>query len=384
MTVGSSEGGAWMNGIYVTPVRGGEDLDEFINLPWNIYADASNWIPPLRGEVRRLLDTQRHPFWQFAERVLFLARRGDEVVGRIAAIVDRNHNGFHNERMGIWGFFESVDDKDVARALFDEAEEWVVSQGMDFMRGPLNPSTNYEVGLLVDGFQYAPTIMMTYNLPYYGDLVESQGFSKEKDLIALMVEENDRSSQRVERLARRIVRKSNVRIRPLNISDMENEVALIGHIYAACWSNNWGFVPMTEAEMDDMARNLKHIADPDLIFFLYYNNDLAGVGLVVPDINPLLKRLNGKIGLPGLIKIALYKKEVTGLRAMLFGIRKNYQKLGLPLVAFDYMQRTGRNKHYQYIELGWNLEDNDAINQFDQEVGGKVVKRYRIYRKNLR
>jgi hypothetical protein len=373
-----------MNGIYVTPVRGGEDLNEFINLPWNIYADSSNWIPPLRGEVRRLLDTQRHPFWQFAERVLFLARRGEEVVGRIAAIVDRNHNRFHNERMGIWGFFECVDDKNVARALFTEAEEWILSQGMGFMRGPLNPSTNYEAGLLVEGFQYAPTIMMTYNLPYYEELVESQGFSREKDLIALIVKEGHQSSQRVERLARRIVHKSNVQIRPLNIKDLETEVALIGEIYTECWSNNWGFVPLTKAELGEMARNLKRFADPDLIFFLYYNDDPAGLGLVLPDINPLLKRLNGDIGLSVFIKIALYRKEVTGLRAMLFGIRKIYQNLGLPLVALDYMQRTGRNKNYQYIELGWNLEDNDAINQFDQEVGGKVTKRYRIYRKNLR
>jgi hypothetical protein len=373
-----------MANIEVSPVQGRKDVNEFIELPWKIYADNPNWVPPLKAQVRRLLDTGRHPFWLFSERALFLARRGNEVVGRIAAIVDGNHNRFHHERMGIWGFFECVDDRDAARALFSAAEEWVRGRGMDFLRGPLNPSTNYEIGLLVEGFQYAPTIMMAYNPPYYASLVEAQGCEKEKDLIALLVEENDRSSQRVERLARRIMRKGNIHIRTLNPKDMKNEVALINEIYRESWSENWGFVPMTDHEVGEMAKNLARIADPDLVFFLSYNDDPAGVALVVPDVNPLLKRLNGKIGLAGLVKIALYRKEVNGLRGMLFGVRKCYQKLGLPLVAFDYMNRTGRRKNYRYLELGWNLEDNSSINQFDREVGGKVLKRYRIYRKNLR
>jgi hypothetical protein len=373
-----------MAGIDVTLVNDHSEMTEFIDFPWKIYADHSNWVPPLKAEVRRLLDARQHPFWKFSERALFLARRGKEVVGRIAAIVDRNYNEFHGERMGIWGFFECVNDANVADALFSEAEQWTSQKGMDFIRGPFNPSTNYEIGLLVEGFQYSPTIMMTYNPPYYPQLIESQGFIKEKDLIALMVEETDRSSQRVERLARRIMRNSSITIRTLNMKDVEGEVALIGEIYKECWSENWGFVPMTQDEMKEMARNISRIADPDLVFFLYYKDDPAAVGLVVPDINPLLKRLNGKLGLLGYLKIALYKREIKGLRAMLFGVRKNYQKLGLPLVAFDYMNRTGRQKNYQYLELGWNLEDNDSINQFDREVGGKVLKRYRIYRKNLR
>jgi hypothetical protein len=373
-----------MAGIEITLVQGRSDINDFIDLPWKIYAGHANWVPPLKAHVRHLLDSQGHPFWRFSERALFLARRGKETVGRIVAIIDGNHNKFHNERMGIWGFFESVDDQEVAGALFSEAEEWVQRKGMDFIRGPLNPSTNYEIGLLVEGFQYAPTIMMTYNPQYYTELIENQGFTKEKDLVAMLVEENARSTQRVERLARRILRNGNISIRPLNLKDIKNEVTLISDIYRESWSDNWGFVPMTEEEVGEMAKNLARIADPDMVFFLYYKDDPAGVALVVPDVNPLLKRLNGKIGILGLVKIALYRKEVNGLRGMLFGVRKSYQKLGLPLVAFDYMNRTGRKKNYQYLELGWNLEDNDAINQFDREVGGRIWKRYRIYRKDIR
>jgi hypothetical protein len=369
--------------LEIVPVTGRSDLNEFIDLPWKIYADYPNWVPPLKAKVRYLLDPNRHPFWKFGDRALYLARRGKETVGRIAAIVNAKHNEYHHERMGVWGFFEAQNDQEAASALFSAAEHWVRDKGMTFLRGPMNPSTNYEVGTLIEGFQYPPTIMMTYNPPYYADLIESAGFCKEKDLFALIIEQSSQSSARVERLARRIVRNNHITIRTANPNDIESEVKLINEIYHECWCDNWGFVPMTEEESKQMAKDLARIADPDLIFFPYYHDEPAGVALVLPDINPLLKRLNGRIGLTGLLKIALYKREIKGLRGVLFGIRKAYQKLGLPLVAFDYMNRTGRSKNYQYMELGWNLEDNHAINQFDREVGGRIIKRYRIYRKEI-
>lgn len=369
--------------VEIVPVTGRSELNEFVDLPWKIYAEYPNWVPPLKAKVRHMLDLKRHPFWEFADRELYLARRGNETVGRIAAIINRNHNKYHDERMGVWGFFEAENDREIAGALFSAAEDWVRNKGMSFLRGPMNPSTNYEVGTLIEGFQYPPTVMMTYNPPYYTDLIESAGFGKEKDLLALIIEPSDRSSKRVERLARRIVRNNHITIRTANPNDIETELKLILDIYHESWADNWGFVPMTEGESKEMAKDLARIADPELIFFPYYHDEPAGVAMVLPDVNPLLKRLNGRIGLTGLLKIALYKKEITGLRGVLFGIRKAYQKLGLPLVAFDYMNRTGRSKNYQYLELGWNLEDNNAINQFDQEVGGRIIKRYRIYRKEI-
>lgn len=372
-----------MTNVAVTPVRTAREMDEFIDLPWSIYDGASKWIPPLKSEVRTLLNTSKHPFWRSAERELFLARRGDEVVGRIVALIDRAFNEFQGQTSGAWGFFECRDDEEAASALFYAAEDWVRDRSMNFIRGPLNPSTNYEIGMLIEGFEHAPTIMMTYNPLYYPKLVHSAGYVKEKDLLALLIEETDRTSQRVERLARRITRKNNLSVRPFNKKDFIADTRLMADIYHECWRENWGFVPMNDGEVDLMAQNLRRIADTDLVVFVYHGDDPAGVALILPDINPLLKRLNGKIGVLGLMKLAMYRREITGLRGLLFGFRKRYQKIGLPLVAFDYVNRVGREKNYKYLELGWNLEDNASINQFDKEVGGRVYKRYRIYGKGL-
>ena len=333
--------------------------------------------------MRRLLDPSKHPFWKFSERELYLARRGPETVGRIAAIVDGNNNQYHNEKMGVWGFFECRNDPEAAAELFKTVENWAQKKGMSFLRGPLNPSMNYECGILIEGFEQAPTLMMTYNPPYYVDLIESNGFEKEKDLITIRFEERDQPSQRLERLARRIRRNNKITIRPLNMRNLAEEMKLVNEIFRECWAGNWGFVPMTDEELRESVRDLPKIADPDLIFFPCYENEPVGVAMMLPDANPLLKRLNGKLGLLGLVKIALYRKEITGVRGILFGIREAYQRLGASIVCWDYAYHKWREKGYKYCELGWNLEDNRGINQFDLETGGAINKRYRIYRKDL-
>lgn len=362
-------------------------MQAFMDLPWKIYARDPHWVPPLKKEVARLLDPEKHPFWQFARRRLFLAQRGNETVGRIAGIVDHNYNRFHDERMGIWGFFECAADNEAAAALFAAVEEWIRDQGMTFLRGPLNPSTNYEGGLLVEGFDQDPVFMMTYNPSYYPELVEAQGFAKEKDLLSFRVDRGWQPPPWVKRVARRIISKTNIQMRPMDLREFATELAHVKEIYHEAWFDNWGFVPMTDAEMDDLGRNLARILNPDLCFFLLDGREPVGVGMVIDDINPLLKRFNGKIGLLGWLKFLLFKKEIIGWRGLIFGIKKKYQQLGLPLVAFDYLFRmlaeNPKYKRYQYIELGWNLEDNDLINQWYLDGGVKVHNRYRVYRKNL-
>jgi hypothetical protein len=371
--------------VQVVAVAGAAQLREFIDLPWSIYEGEPHWVPPLKSDVRKLLDPKRHPFWRFAERELFLAYRGREPVGRIVALVDRNYNQFHNERMGAWGFFECRDDQQAANALLAAAEAFVRERGMTFLRGPLNPSTNYEVGMLIEGFQYSPAIMMPYNPRYYVELVETYGLSKEKDLISFLLEPHNAPAERVERLAERIRRNNNVSIRSATRRRFPAELALVKELYHASWQRNWGFVPMTDEEMDEAGRSLMRILDPDLVLFVYYHSEPVGICIILPDIHPLLKRLNGRIGLTGLFKAWRYRHEITGLRAILFGFKPQYQKLGLPLVVFDHVNRLLREKktHYKTLELGWNLEDNEGINRFDREVGGHVYKRYRIFRKEL-
>ena len=196
-----------MTGLEITTVDGESELKDFIDLPWRIYAEYPNWVPTLKKEVRRMLDPHRHPFWEFSEGTLFLARRGSETVGRIMGIIDHNYNRFHNEKMGIWGFFECVDDPEAAAALFSSVEAWVRRKGMTFIRGPLSPSTNYEVGLLIEGFNYPPALMMTYTPPYYQGLVESCGFAKEKDLLAFLIDGDYRLPEWMDHLAERIIPK---------------------------------------------------------------------------------------------------------------------------------------------------------------------------------
>ena len=373
-----------MAGLEIISAESGSALKDFIDLPWRLYAAYPKWVPPLKKEVRRLLDPREHPFWEFSERVLFLARRGSETVGRIAGIIDRRHNEFHGERMGIWGFFECADDPAAASALFSAVETWARQKGMAFLRGPLNPSANNEIGLLVEGFEYPPALMMPYNPPYYSGLVESGGFKKEKDLFAFLIDGDYRLPEWMDSLAGRIARKKGIGIRLINRKDYDGEFALIREIYNDAWSTNWGFVPLTEEEMRDIQKSVKSFVDPDLCFYIYYEDEPAAVCVIFPDINPLLKRLNGRIGLPGLLKALLYQREINGLRLLMFGVKEKYRQLGVPLLAFHHIYEVVRKKKkYRYLEMGWTLEDNEAVNALIEEAGGKRYKTYRLFRKSL-
>ena len=373
-----------MAGIEIVVVEGGSELKEFIDFPWNLYAEYPRWVPPLKKEVSRLLDPRRHPFWSSAERRLFLARRGSQVVGRIAGIIDHRYNEFHGEQMGIWGFFECADDPAAAATLFSAVETWARRKGMTFVRGPLNPSTNYEVGLLVEGFDYPPALMMPYNPPYYSRLIESCGFAKEKDLLAFLIDGDYRLPEWMDSMAGRIARKKGIHIRLIRPKDYDAEFALIREIYNDSWSANWGFVPLSDEEMRDIQKSVKSFADPDLAFFIYYEDEPAAVCVIFPDINPLLKRLNGRIGLLGLLKALLYSRKINGLRLLMFGVKEKYRQLGVPMLAFHHIYEVVRKKRkYQYLEMGWTLEDNEAINTLAVEASAKPYKRYRIFSKSL-
>lgn len=373
-----------MAGIEIITVEGGSELQDFIDLPWKIYADDPNWVPPLKKEVRRMLDPRKHPFWEFSERILFLARRGPVTLGRITGIIDRNYNQVHNEKMGSWGFFECDDDQEVAAALFSAVETWARQKGMTFMRGPLSPSSNYEVGMLIAGFAYPPTLMTAYNPPYYQKLAESSGYAKEKDLLAFLISGDYRLPEWMDQLAERISRKKGVRIRLSRPKEADAEFALIREIYNDAWSDNWGFVPLSVNEMKDIQKNVMDFVDPDMVFFIYFEDEPAAFCVIFPDINPLLKRLNGQIGLTGVLKFLWYRREITGLRLLMFGVKEKFRQLGLPLLAFHHIYNLVREKKkYRYLEMGWTLEDNESINDLADEAGAKRYKKYRIFGKSL-
>jgi len=373
-----------MAGIDIIAVETKSELKDFIDLPWRIYAAYPKWVPPLKKEVCRMLDPARHPAWESSERVLFLARRGSEAVGRIAGIIDRYYNQFHGETMGSWGFFECMEDPEAAAALFSSVETWGRRKGMTFIRGPLSPSTNYEVGLLIEGFDFPPAVEMPYHPPYYLRLVESCGFAKEKDLLAFLIEGDYHLPEWMDSLAGRLARKKGIHIRCSNPKEVSAEFDLIREIYNDSWSGNWGFVPLSNNEMRDIQKNVMQFMDPDLAFFIYYENEPAAVCVIFPDMNPLLKRLNGRIGVMGLLKVLLYRREIRGMRLLMFGIKDKYRQLGIPLLAFHHIYEVvRRKKKYRYLELSWTLEANEEINSLIEEAGGKAYKKYRIFRKSL-
>jgi hypothetical protein len=373
-----------MAGMDIIAVERKSELKDFIDLPWRIYETYPKWVPPLKKEVRRMLDLARHPFWESSERILFLARRGSETIGRIAGIIDRNYNQFHGEKMGIWGFFECDYNQEAAAALFAAVETWVRQKGMTFLRGPLNPSTNYEVGLLIEGFEHPPVVMMTYNPPYYAKLVESCGFAKEKDLLAFTIDNSYQIPDWMNSFAERIARKKTVRIEKFDPENKDRQFALVRQIYNDSWAKNWGFVPLSESEMRDIQKSIMKFIDKELAFFIYYDEQPAAVCVIAPDINPLLKRFNGHIGLSGLIKLLRYRREITGLRCLIFGIKEKYRELGVPLLALQHVYELSRKKtEYHRIELGWTLEDNESVNTSLQDAGARQYKKYRIFRKSL-
>jgi hypothetical protein len=366
--------------IKVVPVTTDQEFKDFIDLPYSLYKDNRYWVPPLKRDVRNLLDKKHNPFWEHSEREMFLAYRGNNLAGRICAIIDHNFIDFWREKTGYFGFFECDNDEDAARALFEETKRYHYEKGMDTFIGPLNPSTNEEIGFLLDGYFSPPMIMMTYTPEYYHKLAQAAGLKKAKDYYAFYVEAQGRPLEYLERMCS-IVRKrvQDLKVRPVSMADFSNEVQRIKTIYNDAWSRNWGFVPMTDAEFNHLAKNLKDFIVPELVILAEINGDPAAVSLTVPDYNFILKKLNGRLGPVEMLKFLYYRKKIKEARLMIMGVRRQYQKLGLESCM---MLDTIRNCQRMGItggELSWTLEDNYPINNTILKVGGKIYKKYRVY-----
>lgn len=367
----------------IVEVAGPQQLRQFIDLPWQVYRGDRNWVPPLKKEVRLVLDTAHHPFWQHARRALFLAEQDRRVVGRISAQVDDNYNQLWQEKLGAFGFFEAPDDPEVADGLFEAAAGWLRGQGMTAMRGPMSPSSNDEWGWLLEGHDRPPVLMMPYNPPYYHRLAESWGLRKAKDLLAFIKYASTPMPQRFIDLAEKLRANPRITTRPLNMKALGTEMAIIKELYNESWQKNWGFSPMSGPEMDMLAANLKTFAEPEMVRLAFYDGKPAGLAITLPDLNQVLSRLNGRLGPVEMLKYLYYKPRITGARALVFGFKQEYRRLGLPILLFYETEQFMRKRGYQWCELSWNLEDNRLINDFDRELGGEVYKRYRVYEKPL-
>ena len=316
-----------MVGIEVTAVENKKALREFVELPFILYRNDPYWVPQLRIAVRELLDRGKHPFYANAQAEFFLAREAGKVVGRVAAIIDRNHNRFHDEKAGFFGFFECIDSVEVARALLERARQWVFASGASFLRGPVNPSTNYECGMLVDGFDSSPMVMMTYNPPYYRGLMEQVGLSKAKDLYAYLSNANTIEMKKIDRVAEKALKTTGVRVRPINMKDFQNDVERVWEVYGSAWMHNWGFIPMTREEFFLMGKEMKMILKPDLVLIGEVGNRVVGFALALPDMNQALKPANGSLFPTGLLKILYYQRLIKSVRVLALGVVEEYLSL---------------------------------------------------------
>lgn len=375
--------------LRVVPVRSRRDLARFVDVPWRVYdRDAHpQWVPPLRLMVLDALDTKKNPFYRTAERELFIAYRGDTPVGRVAAIANRAHNDYHDDRRGFFGFFECRDDQEAANALFDAGSAWLAARGFTAVQGPMSPSTNYECGLLVDGYEHHPMLMTTWNPPYYDRLVANAGFAGVKDLIGYYLPMDDPDwalPQRYAEHADRVMTRGNISFRPVNLKEFEREVATCWDIYNAAWEDNWGFVPMTRDEFWHMAKDMKYLITPELAFIAEVNGDPAGFVLVTPDLNEVFRRIpTGRILPTGLFKLLAGKGKVRKARVLALGVKAQYRVRGIyQLFAYE-LYRRGRTWGATGGEASWILEDNDAMVRPLVTMGARPYRRWRIYERPI-
>jgi GNAT superfamily N-acetyltransferase len=371
--------------VTVEAVLSRRGIREFVNLPYAMYEGSEHWIPPLRRDERNRLSRDHNPFFAHADVRLWLARRGGRLTGRIASIDDRLHNETHRERVTWFGFFEASDES-TARALLDTVERGARSHGSASVRGPANPSLNDSVGLLVDGFEHDPYILMPYNPPAYASYLEHAGYVKAKDLLAWDLDLSVPLGERIQRVGQRLMARRRIRVRTVDMSSngFAADLEHLKTIYRSAWSDNWGFVPPTDAEIRQLATELKPVVDPNLVLFAEHEGRVVGCAVALPDLNQVLKRMGGRLLPGGLWHYLRRRSIITQARALLLGVLPGYRRRGLyPLLVYE-LHRRGCAAGYTRGELSWTLEDNELVNAGIEAAGGRRHKTYRLYEKPVR
>ena len=376
--------GAAGDGIRIVPVESADAREAFVRLPWRIYRGDPVWVPRLMADVRTMLDTDEHPFHLHSDVRLLLALRDGRPVGRIAAIHNTRHVEHHDEPAGFFGFFETERDPAVAGALLDAAADWLRGRGLETIRGPASFSTNEEAGLLVEGFGRPPAIMMPYNPPWYGDLLEGAGFRKARDLVAYWLDDNEPPEflLRAEKLVRR--RYPDLTIRALRMDDWEREVERIRGLYNDAWQDNWGFVPMTDAEFHHLAADLKPVVEPELALIVEdADGEPVGFALSLPELNQAIRHANGRLFPFGLLKILWHARSIDVARVITLGLVEEYRGKGIDALLYLETFRRGAAMGITAGEFGWVLEDNEPMRRPLERLGAEVHKRYRLYDRDL-
>ncbi len=355
----------------------------FVSAPSYIYRGDFFYVPQLIEEELKLIDTKNNPFYKNAELKLFIAYKDKKIAGRIAAIINKRHNLIHKDKVGFFGFFESINDSDVAKKLFENAESFLKSKGMDYVRGPMNPSMNETCGILIKGFFQEPVFMMPYNRKYYMDLLEKCGYRKDKDLYAFYVATLNKPKGSMEKLAKYVQKKYSITIRSFSRKNFDKDIEIIHHLYSKAWEDNWGFVAPTLDEFRFGTEDFKNLIPEELVIIAEKDGKPCGFSAIVPDFNQALKHLNGKITPINALKALYLMKRINNYRLITLGVLPEYRKMGIDLLLYIKSFEVVEKRRGRGGELSWTLEDNSAINKPISKMNAEQYKTYRIYGKPL-
>ncbi len=377
-----------MAAVSIRPVRTKRDLKRFVKVPFRLHRDDPQWVPPLILDRMQFLNRRKNPYFEHAEAEYFIAERDGEPVGRITAQLDRRWDTHQGGEDGMFGFFETIDDREVAGALLSAAEEWLRSRGRRRLLGPMDFTTNDEVGLLIEGYELRPMILQNWHPPFYRDLLEGLGYGKEMDLLMWLLalgelKEGDQFDSSIHAAAENALREEGVRIRNIDKGRLADEMRRFTEVYNEAWAENWGFVPPTDAEVEFHAKILKQVIDEDWAFIAEREGETVGVALTLPDINQVLARMGGRLLPLGWLRFLLGKRKIDRVRVFALGVKHDYRHTGVAAGLYLKHLEAASPDGVPAGETGWILETNDAMNRAMEGMGGRIVKRYRIYEKAL-
>ena len=367
--------------IYLTEKK---EIKKFINFPYHHYRGSRYWVAPLLMEQKKLVDTEKNPFFRNAEIALFLLKRDGVIVGRIAAIIDHRYNDFHNTRTGFFGFYECEDHQESSDRLFHAVETWLKEKGMEKVLGPSKPGMMDEIGILVEGFDRYPAILMPYNEPYYDKLIVNSGYHAEMDLLNYLVTQDNVDRERANRAFDIVKRRlPGIKIRKIRLKDIHEEVKIVREIYNSAWRDNWGFIPLSDEEFSALAEDLKTIVDDDFAHIAEIDGKPVGFSIAFPDINQILKKMNGRLLPFGIFTLLWNRKRINKIRTALMGIVPEYQGRGIDVLLHREAIENGLKKGVNSSEVGWIVESNVNMLRVAEKIGGVLDKRYRMYDKIL-
>lgn len=372
--------------VEIVQVSDKKQKKQFIDFPHDLYKDDPLYVPELYLAQKEMMDTAKYPLFEFATVAFFLAIKSGKIVGRIAAIHNKNYNTYHKANAGFFGFFDIIDDYEVSQALLKAAEDHLKEKGLTELIGPCNYSTNETAGLLVDGFDRPPLVMMTYNKPYYADHIEKYGLQKSMDLYAYMIwtKSVSEKSLRIAKALEERLKRSGITIRNVDLKNLKAEVEKIKPVYNGAWQDNWGFVPFTDKEINHLADSLKLIADDRWLYIAEEHGKIIGFNITLPDINQITRTFKKGRLLPfNIIKLLLNKKKTNFVRIIALGVLEEYRKKGIEAIFFAKNIETAKQTGVEGGEASWVLESNEMMVKAAENLNGERYKTYRLYNKSI-